>query len=206
MARGRTGHRQGSTQRAPSLQSWPGGVCGQEEPHQRWNIQEYLQAGIFGRRQMLALQTAAPFEGVAASSCLLLPLSCSHRVPRERSRTCSAQSEPGLPKSARGGARPGGCSAAPTCCTSVFWPLAMGSPWQPLPRSCGPASLMPTEGAAVAVCFGEQCKPWPRCQQAGKVAGSGEGYAAEMGWIPSCVQPRVLVMAMAAKCRPTVRP
>lgn len=49
------------------------GVRGREEPRQRQKLQDYLQAGIFGRRQMLAPQAAAPFEAVAASSCFLLP-------------------------------------------------------------------------------------------------------------------------------------
>lgn len=116
------------------------GLHGQQEPHQHWNIQEALQAGSCGLRQTLPLQTAAPFEAVAASSSLLLPFSDSHRVPWDQSQTSSSQNKPRLPKSERGAVIPQGCSAAPACSTSVSWPQAMGSPWQPLLRS---SSLMP---------------------------------------------------------------
>lgn len=89
------------------------GLHGQQEPHQHWNIQEALQAGSCGLRQTLPLQTAAPFEAVAASSSLLLPFSDSHRVPWDQSQTSSSQNKPRLPKSERGAVIPQGCSAAP---------------------------------------------------------------------------------------------
>lgn len=116
----------------------------------------------------------------------LPPAVCSPPLPRPPSPPGAIPnlSRPTRAQAARIGAH-ADAPQVPARSTSVFWPRALGSPWQPLRRSCGPASPVPPRVSGSAASRGPAAGG-----QGGGCRGGGEGRAAGLCCRHSCVRPR----------------